>query len=1117
MRRAFTKAFLAAALALTVMTAACGSGDGMPAYANVTVSFDETIVVDQLRFEVLRDNNLIADPAVRPEHAAGPLATAITVTIIVPESVEGRDISVRAVGLFEGNVVTSGRVDNIRPLPGRGVDVNIVLGHVLQTFTVDPASVTLPLGATQQFLAHATFSDENNGDVSEQAEWVSSNTEIVTISMEAGSRGLAKAVGQGEAVISVTLQGRTLQIPVTVTARRLVNLTIAPSFVNLALGNTAVLQATAQYSDGDTVDISADPNTQWQSNNPNVAAVDATGNVTTVNQGNAQITVRFGGQQAVATVGVTIPVLTEVVIEPPDARIARGFTRQFFAYGKYSDGRRVNITSSVSFSIEPSDRATISTLGLVTGNAVGEVVITAQSAEGPVASVTATITDATLQRFSISPTTPTVPQGQPVTFIATGVYSDGTDSDITNLVTWSSSNTGVATVPPGSSTFSTLSTGNTTVTSTPPVGSVPAPVTTVLTVSAAVLDRINVAPSSSSIAKGQTATFTATGILTDDTTTDLTSVAIWQSTNTAAATVSGNVATAVNVGTTTIRATFGGKTGQATLNVTAAQLQSIAITPTPVSIIVGTNRSMVATGTYTDGTRPITTQVTWAITNQQPAVAGETVATIGIADGIVVGSHAGTAQITATLSGVTGTAALTVVNTQLTAIEILPATPSVIVGTTVALTARGTFDNGTQQDITTTCQWDTLDPTKATVNNAGASKGIVTGVASPSARITASRNSITAQRTVTVSDAVVTSVTIDQAPGPRTLSAGATVNLTATAHYNNGTDAPVTTTGVWTSSNPAAATIDTGTSFGGRLTTATGITGTLTTNVTVSFGGQTSLVYVVNVTPAALNTITVAPNPFSAPAGESGNLTATGQYADGSSRNITNDVTWSIPGSASGIATISNAAGEKGKVTTVAQGTTVATATLGSVSGTADITVNPATATSIAVTCSAYTTPLGVALQCNALATLTNGTQADVTNGNVTWSIAVGSAATGTVVAGSVTGSSQGTLKVQCRGNVSGVIGVSPDISITAPVVRSIAVTPATASVTVGASQTFSADATYTDNTVSTGVAASWSSSDTNVATCNSAGECATSGTGTTTITATFGSKSGTAELTSTP
>jgi len=160
---------------------------------------------------------------------------------------------VRATGFYQGEPVTSGRIYNIVPLPGRSVEVRITLGHVLQTFTVDPSSVSLPRGATEQLLANATFSDENDGDVSEQCTWTSSNTSIITVSMDPGSRGLAKAVGEGNAIITVVLQDQSLQVPVTVTARRLEGLSLAPSLLSLALGNSAVLQATAVYSDGDRV------------------------------------------------------------------------------------------------------------------------------------------------------------------------------------------------------------------------------------------------------------------------------------------------------------------------------------------------------------------------------------------------------------------------------------------------------------------------------------------------------------------------------------------------------------------------------------------------------------------------------------------------------------------------------------------------------------------------------------------------------------------------------------------------------------------------------------------------------------------------------------------------
>ena len=66
-------------------------------------------------------------------------------------------------------------------------------------------------------------------------------------------------------------------------------------------------------------------------------------------------------------------------------------------------------------------------------------------------------------------------------------------------------------------------------------------------------------------------------------------------------------------------------------------------------------------------------------------------------------------------------------------------------------------------------------------------------------------------------------------------------------------------------------------------------------------------------------------------------FTATGYYSDGTSANLTQSVTWAS--SETSVATISNAAGTQGLATFVSGGTTTITATLGSVSGSATLTV----------------------------------------------------------------------------------------------------------------------------------------------------------------------------------
>ncbi|HKM56247.1 MAG TPA: Ig-like domain-containing protein, partial [Isosphaeraceae bacterium] len=112
----------------------------------------------------------------------------------------------------------------------------------------------------------------------------------------------------------------------------------------------------------------------------------------------------------------------------------------------------------------------------------------------------------------------------------------------------------------------------------------------------------------------------------------------------------------VGTGTTDITASLGGVTSPGdTFTVTAAALQSIALTPANPSIAKGLTEQFAATGTYTDGTTAnLTTQVTWA--SATPSVA--TISPAGLATGV----GTGTSDITASLGGVKSPADTLTVN-----------------------------------------------------------------------------------------------------------------------------------------------------------------------------------------------------------------------------------------------------------------------------------------------------------------------------------------------------------------------------------------------------------------------------------------------------------------------
>ncbi len=179
-------------------------------------------------------------------------------------------------------------------------------------------------------------------------------------------------------------------------------------------------------------------------------------------------------------------------------------------------------------------------------------------------SVTAHFTAITLQSIQLSPASAPIAAGNTQQFTATGSYSDGSTKDITSTAIWISSNPAVATVVPGGLATG-VSSGTATITAT--VGTVQGSAS--LTVITATLQSIQLSPASASIAAGNTQQFTATGSYSDRSTKDITSIAIWTSSNPAVTTVApGGLAIGVSSGTATITATVGTVQGSASLTVT---------------------------------------------------------------------------------------------------------------------------------------------------------------------------------------------------------------------------------------------------------------------------------------------------------------------------------------------------------------------------------------------------------------------------------------------------------------------------------------------------------------------------------------------------------------------
>lgn len=426
-----------------------------------------------------------------------------------------------------------------------------------------------------------------------------------------------------------------------------------------------------------------------------------------------------------------------------------------------------------------------------------------------------------LVSLSVDPSAPSMAPGTKLQLEAIGTFANNTTQKITQNVTWTSSDPGVATVDSTGMVSSTpASAGSVTITAES--GTVAG--SAVVTFSP--LASITVSPSVATIAPGTTQKFTATGTLQDSATQDITQSALWQSD--AGFPVSNGLAAPTATGTSDITATFSGITGTAML--TAADVTSIDITPLNARAVRGTTRQFTATATLTNlAEQNITSFATWNSFSPQIAIINS--------NGLAAAISAGSAVLTASLGSASGQAAITVTEPELVSITIAPAGQTIALGGTQQFTALGTFSDGTKQDITADVAWISSNTAVAAFATAGVN-GLASAVGQGTTSISATFLGITSNQTtltVTVSQAVGV-VSIIVAPSNPSVPIGATLQLTATRVSSpSGAQENITTTAIWSSSDTFIASVSQGFVIALRAGTAT-ITAT-----SGSFSGSTIL------------------------------------------------------------------------------------------------------------------------------------------------------------------------------------------------------------------------------------------------------------------------------------
>src|SRR6266404_2193639 len=355
-------------------------------------------------------------------------------------------------------------------LPVRSTDP----GSTIAQLVIAPKNVTLQPSQAYDFVAVGFTANGDSAD--ESVSWSATDGSVTSSSSGKRHYGHYHNANCGVSKVVATSNPGNLSDTATVTVAGctvpVATVSVSPASATVAAGQAIQLSATPKDANGNPL---TGRTVTWSSSNTSVAIADVNGNVTALAPGSATITATSEGQSGTAAITVTsegktgtsaitvtsVPVAS-VTVSPASPTVTAGQTVQLTATPKDANGNQLT-GRTITWSSSNTSVATVSSGGLVSGVVAGSATITATS-EGQSGTAAITVTNVSVASVTVSPAPASVVAGQTVQLTATPKDANG-NALTGRVVTWSSSNTSVATVN-GSGLVSGVVAGSATITAT---------------------------------------------------------------------------------------------------------------------------------------------------------------------------------------------------------------------------------------------------------------------------------------------------------------------------------------------------------------------------------------------------------------------------------------------------------------------------------------------------------------------------------------------------------------------------------------------------------------------------------------------------------------------------
>jgi len=844
----------------------------------------------------------------------------------------------------------------------------------INSIEITADSSQIALNTHLQFYATAFTKNGDRLDFSEIVSWSSSNENLATIS----EQGLVKALDPGEVTISATSNKLTVDFTLTISPAKLKTINISPAPQNILIDQSRQLNAIGIYDDGTKQDISKSIN--WTVTNDKVLVVNNS-SITGIKAGTTELTANLDSIEE--TINITViesDLPISIYFSVPEA-LFLGDTLDLnkkIVTGFLSDGDDVVLTGKVQWNITSSDVASINN-DIITLNQLGDFSLTA-TYNNISFTRSLIVQNPSLESIKITPLSSAVFENDRIQLKVEGFYTNNAIKNLTNEVIWSSENPSIISVSNAinrEGILLGLSTGFSTITAT--LGGYTD--TLEIEVVNAELSDIEINLKPVTLSKSTYVNLTAIGIYSDNTRKDVTKEVSWSSDNSSivtidnAATISGR-AFAKSVGSAKITAQLNDKSDATQITVNESTLVELIIEPNNLELYPNAKQQLNAIGVFSDGSKQnLNSQVIWQSWDTSIALVSNLIGS----EGLINCLRAGQTTISASLNNLTSTTTLNSVDKQIVKIILEADSTQLAKGTQLNINAIALFSDNSSAAIMHDIIYESSDDFGLRVSNATNSLGKIFGHIPGIYTVSAFSHNINAQPiNITVTDATLGR--IDISPKNQTLPIDTKLNLTATGIFSDNTQQNLTSQVIWKSNNASAAHVSNAENFSGQLTTFfegnVEISATTSIQSEIPISGKLSISVVQstikNIQLTAENRDTLIPLGFS------NKITATGNFSDSTTRDITHQADWQSL--SPDICTFSDVTNNPGIVSTRAIGECRVSATLGSQSNIFAFDVTNAQLTSIKFSKENITLPIGFSEKLIVLGTFSDDSQRDITS-----------------------------------------------------------------------------------------------------------------------------------------